>query len=345
MSADSADPSLPIFDPVDESESQAGIAVDRVPMQQQQDHHQLPSNTSQPSDNQSSRLRKIRRELKLLNAQLGGCDNNGSFVNGKCVCPYPFVGSRCAEFDCEHGLSVGPRFDPEETFFNRRCICEDDWTGELCNIPIADQCNGRGQYNRGRCKCHGYYFGPKCQYVSKCVNGKLQDGTCNCIYGYEGDYCDKIVCHHGYPDKANESESCVCPPRHTGKFCDECLLGSGLDSRILNHILPFPNCTEERIPYRARISRIVILLISTGLLFLLFLTMIIMHWGRRRALDPVVDVEKRRAVEERKELLERAIYLQSSRDSASNTAALLNSSGARRSSRFLDPNRMDHDLL
>lgn len=115
----------------------------------------------------------------------------------------------------EHGLSVGPRYDPDSIFFNRQCICDEDWAGDLCNIPINDQCNGRGQYIKttftpGRCKCHGYYFGelnfpwleppvqigivgPNCQYVGKCVNGKLQEGKCVCSYGYEGDYCGMCI--------------------------------------------------------------------------------------------------------------------------------------------------------
>lgn len=71
---------------------------------------------------------------------------------------------------------MGPRFDPASAFFNRKCICDEDWSGDLCHIPIANQCHERGQYVNGRCICHGYYFGPRCQYVGKCVQGKLTEG-------------------------------------------------------------------------------------------------------------------------------------------------------------------------
>lgn len=84
---------------------------------------------------------------------------------------------------------------------------------------------------------------------------------CKCDYGWEGDYCHRIVCHHGYTSKFNNwiiwkksigaelnYTKCICPPRHTGQFCGECKL-------IGLHILPFPNCTLEIVPSHARITR------------------------------------------------------------------------------------------
>ncbi|KAI1708856.1 teneurin-3 [Ditylenchus destructor] len=313
-STSGASSSMSFFEAADETDQKDGIAVDRIPIQRKT----------------SRKMRRHRRRLRQHFAEqlneTAPCENGGNFVNGKCECHFPFVGPRCVDFACEHGLSVGNRYDSDSTFFNRMCICDEDWAGELCNEPVADQCNERGQYKNGRCKCHGWYFGPKCQYVGKCDHGKLQEGHCHCDYGYEGDYCHLINCHHGYRDKNNNSESCVCPPRHTGMFCDECLLTSGEDSNGRSyHVLPFPNCTEEVIPHWARMSRektddriwsrLIILLIVIFLLLLLFLIMLLMHWGRRRQQDPEVDVERRKAMEERKELLERAIYLQSARNS------------------------------
>uniref|UniRef100_A0AC35F5Y4 EGF-like domain-containing protein n=1 Tax=Panagrolaimus sp. PS1159 TaxID=55785 RepID=A0AC35F5Y4_9BILA len=126
------------------------------------------------------------------------CANNGTYEYGRCRCKYPYTGPKCFDFACEHGLSVGARYDPESPIWSKRCLCDDDWSGDLCNIPIADQCNGRGQYINGHCRCLDYYFGSRCQYVGKCEHGKLIEGICKCEYGWEGDYCSKIVCHHGY---------------------------------------------------------------------------------------------------------------------------------------------------
>src|SRR4051812_8179883 len=50
-----------------------------------------------------------------------------------------------------------------------------------------------GSYINGRCLCQGYFFGPACQYVGKCVYGTLQLGLCVCEYGYEGVYCDQVA--------------------------------------------------------------------------------------------------------------------------------------------------------
>ncbi|KAI6177067.1 EGF-like domain-containing protein [Aphelenchoides bicaudatus] len=130
------------------------------------------------------------------------CSNGGTFHRGKCQCRYPYAGDHCDDFACQNGLSTGSRYDPKSEFFNKKCICDEHWSGELCHIPIADQCNERGSYINGRCHCHGYYFGPACQYVGKCIHGTLKAGICECNYGFEGDYCELIVCYRGYVNKA-----------------------------------------------------------------------------------------------------------------------------------------------
>uniref|UniRef100_A0A7E4VSY7 EGF-like domain-containing protein n=1 Tax=Panagrellus redivivus TaxID=6233 RepID=A0A7E4VSY7_PANRE len=225
-----------------------------------------------------------------LNRTSPHCSNHGFFEFGKCRCLYPYTGLKCTDFACEHGLSVGARYDPQSPIFNKKCICDDDWSGDLCNIPIADQCNGKGQYVKGLCVCLDYYFGNRCQYVGKCDHGKLSEGQCTCEYGWEGDTCNEIVCHHGYTTPELNHSSCVCPPRHTGQFCDECKL-TGI------HVLPFPNCTEEHVPSPATISRqktrgqimnrLIFISIAAGVLLMLLFVMWILRWGRRRTSSTV----------------------------------------------------------
>jgi cell division protein FtsL len=212
---------------------------------------------------------------------------------------------------------LGSRYDPDSIFFNKKCICEENWSGELCHIPIANQCKERGQYINGRCVCHGFYFGPKCQYVGKCVKGKLQEGLCHCEYGYEGDYCDQIVCHHGYPDKANDSKSCVCPDRHTGFFCDECLNQDP-------HILPFPNCTLQIRPSKAKMSRektdqlimkrILVIFIVLSILVILLIMISAHKWSRTRAEKSDSEIQHKESNAERQRmLLKQTVFRQNSR--------------------------------
>uniref|UniRef100_A0AC34Q5N4 EGF-like domain-containing protein n=1 Tax=Panagrolaimus sp. JU765 TaxID=591449 RepID=A0AC34Q5N4_9BILA len=258
-------------DYTDLSDAESGIAIDSIPIE---------------NDTKTQKKKKrLRRLTGIINANDTRCSRRGNFEFGRCRCQYPYTGSKCLDFACEHGLSVGAHYDPESSVFNKKCICDHDWSGEYCNIPIADQCNGKGQYIDGHCRCLDFYFGESCQYVGQCVNGRLSEGICKCDYGWEGDYCHHIACHHGYTSAELNYTKCVCPPRHTGQFCDECKL-TGL------HILPFPNCTLEIVPSHARLtrektdgqlmSRISIIGVAAGILVVLVFIMWILHWGRKR---------------------------------------------------------------
>lgn len=115
-------------------------------------------------------------------------------------------------------------------------------------------------------------------------------------------------------DKTNNLESCICPPRHRGTFCDECLLKE--DSLLSNvYIIPYPNCTIETISQRARISRektdnriysrLIILLVTISLIIFFAIIMLIMHWDRNRDIDPNLNLAEKI---ERTKMLESAIF-------------------------------------
>lgn len=87
-------------------------------------------------------------------------------------------------------------------------------------------------------------------------------------------------------DKTNNLESCICPPRHRGLFCDECAAQGP-------HVLAFPNCSVEEVPLQAKLSRVrtnqllfrrlLIIFLACGLLCLLGLVMCVRRWGERRS--------------------------------------------------------------
>uniref|UniRef100_A0AC35TLL8 EGF-like domain-containing protein n=1 Tax=Rhabditophanes sp. KR3021 TaxID=114890 RepID=A0AC35TLL8_9BILA len=209
----------------------------------------LPANSTRLDSSEEVYLKKrVVYPTSSIDGNELRCFNNGKQENGRCTCIHPYTGPYCQDFACFKGLSVGPRYDPNNLFFNKMCICEDDWDGELCDIPTADQCNERGKFTNGACICNGFFFGPECQYVRKCDEGKLSHGRCLCNKGWEGDYCNEIVCQHGHPDTANGSQVCVCPTRYKGLHCNTC-------SQTGKHVTPYPECTVEIVPHSATIYR------------------------------------------------------------------------------------------
>ncbi|VDK47733.1 unnamed protein product [Anisakis simplex] len=240
------------------------------------------------------------------------CHNGGRLAaNEHCDCNPPYTGPRCDDYACVHGISVGARYDSESLFFNKPCLCDEGWIGDLCEVPIANQCNDRGEFKNGRCHCIGYFFGSQCQYVSRCEHGRRKHGRCICEDGWEGDYCHEIICQHGYPDAQNGSQSCVCPIRFSGIHCDRC-------AQNAPKVEPYPDCTIHLPAPRARIlrqktnsqirSRIVITVSACLLLLLLILTMFILHRRRQKQMrKSTVEYAGRHELRERQNMLEKAV--------------------------------------
>uniref|UniRef100_A0A914UJS0 EGF-like domain-containing protein n=1 Tax=Plectus sambesii TaxID=2011161 RepID=A0A914UJS0_9BILA len=108
------------------------------------------------------------------------CKNNGKQTteNNKiiCQCPYPFAGMLCEDYACVNGLSTGDQYKPHSAFFNKRCLCDAGWTGELCETSLINRCGENGKERRGKCMCQKNFVGDRCQFVSKCAHGQLYNG-------------------------------------------------------------------------------------------------------------------------------------------------------------------------
>jgi len=108
---------------------------------------------------------------------------------------------------------------------NCKCICEECWTGTLCQnriencITCSPDCGPYGtcNTNTGTCECDNNYSGPTCQTFTDpcpntiCVNGKkdYSNCSCNCYNGWTGNDCsEQVPSATSYlPDDIND----ICP--------------------------------------------------------------------------------------------------------------------------------------
>ncbi|VDM38326.1 unnamed protein product [Toxocara canis] len=220
-----------------------------------------------------------------------------------------------------HGISVGARYDPDSLFFNRPCICDEGWIGELCEVPTADQVTVTIEVNSETATATASdIFLVHNANTSADVNmGNANTAEhnvlqtyyrCICDDGWQGDYCHEIVCQHGYPDAKNGSQSCVCPARFSGIHCDRC-------TQNAPKIRPYPDCTIHISTPKARIlrqktdsqirSRVLITVGACSLLLLLIITMFILHQRRQMKMrKSPYEERRRRELKERQNMLERA---------------------------------------
>ncbi len=126
------------------------------------------------------------------------------------------------------------------------CECPPDFTGDLCETPVATPCdpdpcqNGTCTVNgdQAECECAPGWEGPLCGTNSDdcdpdpCQNGgvcldQLDGFLCTCLDGFEGDACeidsddcDPNPCFNGQPCiDGVQSFECNCGPGFEGELC------------------------------------------------------------------------------------------------------------------------------
>ncbi|KAK6764617.1 hypothetical protein RB195_024804 [Necator americanus] len=234
------------------------------------------------------------------------CRNGGIYAGGQCHCIHPHTGRTCEEFACVHGISVGRRYDPLSLIFSKPCICNEGWKGDLCEYHLTDRCGNRGEWKNNKCECIGSFFGDECQFTSRCDNGMIKHGRCICNKHFEGDYCERIICYHGYPNIKNVSLSCICPAKYKGLHCDQC-------SQAGPKIQPYPICTVNYIPSNARQSRkktnqqiryrFVIMIGAISFLVVIAASMCVFHLWHQRRKNPEEEAVRMQALSERSQML------------------------------------------
>ncbi|KHN86166.1 hypothetical protein Tcan_05588 [Toxocara canis] len=237
------------------------------------------------------RVRSVRTRGEIETTNGGAyCRNGGTLrPNSRCECPFPFTGRRCVDYSCVHGISVGARYDPDSLFFNRPCICDEGWIGELCEVPTADQVT-----------------------VTIEVNSETATATASDIFLVHNanTSADVNMGNANTADAKNGSQSCVCPARFSGIHCDRC-------TQNAPKIRPYPDCTIHISTPKARIlrqktdsqirSRVLITVGACSLLLLLIITMFILHQRRQMKMrKSPYEERRRRELKERQNMLERA---------------------------------------
>ncbi|CAJ0570713.1 unnamed protein product, partial [Mesorhabditis spiculigera] len=172
----------------------------------------------------------------------------------------------------------------------------------------------------GGCACQPYFFGSICQYTSRCDQGHIRHGRWVAVFlppdgdaylgvsakkDWGGDYCHLIVCHYGYPDVMNRSRSCICPPKYKGAHCDQC-------AQVGPKIGVYPKCAVSLIPRHAMArkktksqirSHLVIILGACGFLAVLALAMAYVHYRRKKAKNPEIELARQQELNERAAML------------------------------------------
>jgi hypothetical protein len=148
------------------------------------------------------------------------CPCPGAQCNHNGICSHCFktyTGPKCEICVCQNG----------GTCDGDRCLCQENFYGDFCEIPICY--SEISNYNEitNTCDCHRNYGGPNCRYC-KCQNG----GTCNgdqcvCSAGFSGDFCEISKCDRETSNYNNMTDKCECQKIYEGQNCESCKCQNG----------------------------------------------------------------------------------------------------------------------
>ncbi|KAK0419465.1 hypothetical protein QR680_014161 [Steinernema hermaphroditum] len=70
------------------------------------------------------------------------------------------------------------------------------------------------------CRCEDKYVGEHCHLFMHCTSfDRYENNTCiECEQGWEGSFCEKIICDKGKPNP--NGDICICDKPHSGNFCE-----------------------------------------------------------------------------------------------------------------------------
>ena len=162
----------------------------------------------------------------------------------------------CCAVEC-NSLGHGRCGEPDSKTDVSQCTCEDDYTGDKCDIaPSAGdpcdtiECKPNGKCHDGQCTCDEGWEGATCN-KNECDNikcgkhGACEKGKCVCADDWSGAKCDKAPANpnscrkvHCGKNGSCDNGACKCKPGWEGKHCDidactgvDCGLGHGQCSK------------------------------------------------------------------------------------------------------------------
>eukprot|EP00057_Strongylocentrotus_purpuratus_P026881 XP_011681355.1 PREDICTED: multiple epidermal growth factor-like domains protein 6 [Strongylocentrotus purpuratus] len=119
------------------------------------------------------------------------CQNNGTCINRRCVCPPGFQGSTC-QYDVNECIvtDMSPcSVQCVNTFGSYHCTCPAGYQlgadGRSCTLPCGRDCVNGGTCNRGVCECAPGFSGTDCSSdINECATGLNRcPDACQNTYG------------------------------------------------------------------------------------------------------------------------------------------------------------------
>ncbi|KAM3924291.1 anterior pharynx in excess protein 1-like [Leptodactylus fuscus] len=107
--------------------------------------------------------------LLVLASSVSGesCENGGTYIAGKCLCPDDFIGTRCEIIKARPGECPSI----SSTNVNGICECKPGFYGPQCEYTVIAQittqvpCENGGNYDGFKCICPDKFTGSRCEIV------------------------------------------------------------------------------------------------------------------------------------------------------------------------------------
>ncbi|KAK7495277.1 hypothetical protein BaRGS_00013459 [Batillaria attramentaria] len=168
----------------------------------------------------------------IVDCLLPNCSGNGVCLHGQCQCFNGYKGSDCSLADkinvtlvCAKNCSGHGVFDVDAG----ACVCERHFTGEDCQTEVCRLECVHGHCRNQRCVCDQGWTGALCDQLQcdhRChTHGFCSNGSCVCDKGWNGKHCTINGCpedcnDHGECRRYKDTWRCDCLDGWKGNDCN-----------------------------------------------------------------------------------------------------------------------------